>query len=79
MREFNAELPTVLYKNGIDLVAATLEVGDYILSEKVCVERKALDDLTQSLNSGRVFKQIEQVCNQVIFVKIKKKRNACRC
>jgi ERCC4-type nuclease len=61
MREFNSELPTVLYKRGIDLVAATLEVGDYVLSPNVCVERKALDDLTQSLNSGRVFKQVEQV------------------
>uniref|UniRef100_A0A914CEA7 DNA repair endonuclease XPF n=1 Tax=Acrobeloides nanus TaxID=290746 RepID=A0A914CEA7_9BILA len=61
MREFNSELPTVLYKRGIDLVAATLEVGDYVLSPNVCVERKALDDLTQSLNSGRVFKQVEQM------------------
>lgn len=61
MREFNAELPTVLYKNGIDLIAATLEVGDYILSPNFCIERKALDDLAQSLNNGRVFKQIEQV------------------
>lgn len=60
LREFNSELPTILYKRGIDLVAATLEVGDYILSPKCCVERKALDDLTQSLNSGRVFKQVEQ-------------------
>uniref|UniRef100_A0AC34Q008 ERCC4 domain-containing protein n=1 Tax=Panagrolaimus sp. JU765 TaxID=591449 RepID=A0AC34Q008_9BILA len=61
MREFNAELPTVLYKNGIDLIAATLEVGDYILSPNFCIERKALDDLAQSLNNGRIFKQIEQM------------------
>lgn len=26
MREFNSELPTVLYKKGYDVVAATLEV-----------------------------------------------------
>ncbi|KAE9547037.1 hypothetical protein FO519_009751, partial [Halicephalobus sp. NKZ332] len=61
MREFNAELPTILYKHGMDLITVTLEVGDYILSPDVCVERKALDDLTQSLNSGRIFKQIEQM------------------
>lgn len=61
LRDFNSELPTILYKRGIDLIAATLEVGDYVLSPNVCVERKALDDLTQSLNSGRVFKQVEQV------------------
>lgn len=37
------------------------QIGDYILSPDIAVERKALDDLTQSLQSGRVFKQIEQV------------------
>lgn len=63
MREFKSELPTVLYKRGIDLVPATIEVGDYILSPNVAIERKALDDLTQSLHSGRVFKQIEQVAD----------------
>uniref|UniRef100_A0A915DY22 DNA repair endonuclease XPF n=1 Tax=Ditylenchus dipsaci TaxID=166011 RepID=A0A915DY22_9BILA len=61
MREFNSELPTVLYCRGIDLQAATLEVGDYILSNEICVERKALDDLSQSLHNGRVFKQVEQM------------------
>lgn len=39
----------------------TAQVGDYILTPDVCVERKALDDLTQSLQSGRIFKQTEQV------------------
>ncbi|VDN03180.1 unnamed protein product [Thelazia callipaeda] len=61
MREFNSQLPTVLYKRGIDLIPATIEVGDYILSPNIAVERKALDDLTQSLHSGRIFKQIEQM------------------
>lgn len=61
MREFNSELPTVLYRLGIDLHPTTLEVGDYILSPTICVERKAIDDLAQSLNNGRVFKQIEQM------------------
>ncbi|CAI5441796.1 unnamed protein product [Caenorhabditis angaria] len=61
MREFNSELPTILYKKGYDVIAATLEIGDYILSTDIALERKALDDLTQSLQSGRVFKQIEQM------------------
>ena len=61
MREFMSELPTVVYKRGIDLQPVTLEVGDYVLSPTVAVERKALDDLSQSLTSGRAFKQIEQV------------------
>uniref|UniRef100_A0A1I7T168 DNA repair endonuclease XPF n=1 Tax=Caenorhabditis tropicalis TaxID=1561998 RepID=A0A1I7T168_9PELO len=61
MREFNSELPTVLYTKGYDVVATTIEIGDYILSPDIAIERKALDDLTQSLQSGRVFKQIEQM------------------
>ncbi|ULU05715.1 hypothetical protein L3Y34_017981 [Caenorhabditis briggsae] len=61
MREFNSELPTVLYTKGYDVVATTIEIGDYILSPNIAIERKALDDLTQSLQSGRVFKQIEQM------------------
>ncbi|CAJ0577785.1 unnamed protein product, partial [Mesorhabditis spiculigera] len=61
MREFNSELPTILYKKGYDAIAATLEVGDYVLSPGITIERKALDDLTQSLQSGRVFKQTEQM------------------
>ncbi|KAK0401860.1 hypothetical protein QR680_016013 [Steinernema hermaphroditum] len=61
MREFNSELPTVLYQKGIDVVPSTIEVGDYILSDEIAVERKALDDLTQSLHSGRIFKQIQEM------------------
>uniref|UniRef100_A0A914HCD1 DNA repair endonuclease XPF n=1 Tax=Globodera rostochiensis TaxID=31243 RepID=A0A914HCD1_GLORO len=61
MREFNSELPITLYRRGIDLHAATLEVGDYVLSPQICVERKSLDDLAQSLMNGRLFKQVEQM------------------
>lgn len=31
MREFNSELPTILYKKGYDVVAATLEVFTFKL------------------------------------------------
>ncbi|VDK18140.1 unnamed protein product [Anisakis simplex] len=61
MREFNSELPTVVYKRGTDVIAATLEVADYVLSPQIAVERKSLDDLAQSLCNGRVFKQIDQM------------------
>lgn len=35
------------------------QVGDYILSPEVCVERKSLADLRQSFASGRLFHQAE--------------------
>ena len=31
-----------------------LQVGDYILTPDVCVERKSVSDLIGSLNSGRL-------------------------
>lgn len=36
----------------------TLEVGDYIVTPEICVERKSVSDLIQSLNSGRLYNQM---------------------
>ena len=33
------------------------QVGDYVLSPELCVERKSLPDLRQSLASGRLYHQ----------------------
>ena len=41
----------------------TIPVGDYILSRDVCVERKAVVDLIQSLNSGRLYQQAQNMCH----------------
>ena len=57
MREFNSELPANLYKRGIDIEPVTIDVGDYILTPDICVERKSLSDLIGSLNSGRLYSQ----------------------
>ncbi|NP_001296586.1 DNA repair endonuclease XPF-like [Hydra vulgaris] len=57
MREFRSELPSLIYKRGIDIVPVTLEVGDYILSPEMCVERKSITDLIGSLNNGRLYSQ----------------------
>ena len=35
------------------------QVGDYILSPEVCIERKAIPDLISSLSSGRLYTQAE--------------------
>eukprot|EP00891_Asterochloris_glomerata_P002772 jgi/Astpho2/2772/gw1.00050.23.1_t len=59
MREFMSHLPAVLHQQGLEIVPVTLEVADYILSPGMCVERKAVPDLRQSLNSGRLFSQAE--------------------
>jgi DNA excision repair protein ERCC-4 len=54
IREMGAVLPSLIDYNGIKVVPATLTVGDYILSPKMCVERKALPDLEASFINGRL-------------------------
>ena len=62
-REFGSSLPYELHKAGFRLVLGTLTVGDYVLTKEVCVERKnsGSDDIWQSLNSGRLLKQLHKM------------------
>lgn len=57
MREFRSELPSLLHRRGLDIEPVTLEVGDYILTPDICVERKSVSDLIGSLQSGRLYTQ----------------------
>ncbi|XP_003802775.1 DNA repair endonuclease XPF [Otolemur garnettii] len=57
MREFRSELPSLIHRRGIDIEPVTLEVGDYILTPEMCVERKSISDLIGSLNNGRLYNQ----------------------
>lgn len=59
MREFRARVAMRLYKLGMKVVPLTLEVGDYILSPDMCVERKSVPDLFGSFASGRLYTQCE--------------------
>jgi DNA excision repair protein ERCC-4 len=54
VREFRSSLPSLLHKRGMDIEAITLEVGDYILTPDICVERKSISDLIGSFASGRL-------------------------
>lgn len=42
VREFRAALPSILHQGGMRLAPATLIVGDFVLSNVHCVERKSL-------------------------------------
>ncbi|KAL1830504.1 hypothetical protein ACET3Z_000155 [Daucus carota] len=61
MREFMSNLPNVLHQKGMRIIPVTLEVGDYILSPLICVERKSIHDLFGSFASGRLFHQAEMM------------------
>jgi len=55
-REFSCLTPIFLAEKGFWIVPMQLTVGDYVLSDQICVERKAVytGDLFQSFMSGRL-------------------------
>lgn len=59
LREFNAILLNVLDLAGFELDPRTLQVGDYILSPDLCIERKSIPDLISSFNDGRLLHQCQ--------------------
>mmetsp|Transcript_22331 Transcript_22331/g.54087 ORF Transcript_22331/g.54087 Transcript_22331/m.54087 type:complete len:1112 (+) Transcript_22331:42-3377(+) len=59
VREFRSALPSVLHQGGMRLAPASLTVGDFVLSNVHCVERKSISDLYGSFNSGRLYDQAE--------------------
>eukprot|EP01088_Endostelium_zonatum_P004621 TRINITY_DN15930_c0_g1_i1.p1 TRINITY_DN15930_c0_g1~~TRINITY_DN15930_c0_g1_i1.p1 ORF type:complete len:308 (-),score=98.87 TRINITY_DN15930_c0_g1_i1:5-928(-) len=60
-REFRSSLPSLLHKQGFEVVPCHLEIGDYILSPNICIERKSVTtaDLFSSFKSGRLYSQVE--------------------
>jgi DNA excision repair protein ERCC-4 len=63
-REFmGAPLPNMLHLRGpFEIIPLMLEVGDYILTPHICVERKSYSDLVQSLQEGRLYTQMTAMC-----------------
>lgn len=61
VREFRSALPSMLHREAMVVQPVTLEIGDYILTPEICVERKSISDLFGSLNSGRLFNQAENM------------------
>ncbi|KAG8933581.1 hypothetical protein FRC02_011596 [Tulasnella sp. 418] len=59
MREFRSSLPNLIDKARMQVIPATLTVGDYVLTPNICVERKSVPDLIQSFISGRLYTQCE--------------------
>jgi len=57
-RERNSGVMSVLQTDGrCDLKIQRISVGDYLIDERVLVERKTLPDLVASIKDGRLFRQ----------------------
>lgn len=61
-RELRSTLPMLLHKANVNIIPLTIEVGDFILSKRIGVERKSVPDLHSSFGSGRLFNQAEALC-----------------
>lgn len=55
-REFSCLTPIYLHEKGFWLIPMVLTVGDYVLSDDICIERKSVltGDLFESFKSGRL-------------------------
>lgn len=56
-RELGAIVTRELAKLGVLVRSQTLEVGDFVLSDRVVVERKDVEDFASSIIDGRLFQQ----------------------
>ena len=57
-REYRSNVVKNLAVKGIYVEAGQLDVGDYVLSSRIGVERKNVDDFLESLIGGKFFRQI---------------------
>ncbi|MCK5547526.1 MAG: hypothetical protein KAI64_00820, partial [Thermoplasmata archaeon] len=71
-RELGSKVVKELYKEGLLVKTERLDVADYILSERVAVERKEVGDFIRSIIDGRLFQQVvrmkkEYLCPIIII------------
>ena len=50
---------SLLHGRHLTVMPCMLTVGDYVLTPDICVERKSISDLVDSLASGRLYNQCE--------------------
>ncbi len=64
-RENKSGIPTMLEESTETTVTySKLSVGDYLINEEICVERKTAEDFVQSILDTRLFKQCANLKKQ---------------
>jgi Fanconi anemia group M protein len=58
LRERASGIPRALSEKGLEVRMQRLEVGDYLLTPKIAVERKTMADFVQSIFDKRLFGQV---------------------
>ncbi len=62
-REYRSNVAKNLTSKDVNIVPQQLDVGDYIISSRIGIERKYVDDFLDSLIKGNLFKQISKLRN----------------
>jgi len=62
-REIASNVTRHLKQHDAEIREIQLKVGDYIVSERVAIERKSVPDFLQSIIDQRLFKQMEQLAD----------------
>ncbi|MCW6160105.1 MAG: helix-hairpin-helix domain-containing protein [Candidatus Micrarchaeales archaeon] len=60
-RERNEKLIGSLETRGVSINVQTIPVGDYVISDRICIERKTISDFESSIMSGRLFDQLKRM------------------
>lgn len=62
-RESNSPVVDELAKLGAKIIISQLNIGDYVLSERICVERKTINDFASSIIDSRLFQQAKSMAD----------------
>jgi Fanconi anemia group M protein len=62
-REYRSNVIRFLSRKDIEIESQQLDVGDYVLSSRIGVERKEVDDFLSSLIEGKLFFQMRKLRN----------------
>ena len=56
-RELKSGVVKALFENDVRIIPEQLGVGDFVISDKICCERKSVQDFVNSILDNRLFKQ----------------------
>jgi DNA excision repair protein ERCC-4 len=60
-RERNSKVPQFLMEKGVTVIFKFLDVGDYVVSDRIGIERKTAIDFAKSIVDGRLFDQASRL------------------
>lgn len=57
-QEMKSKIPEILIEKGMNVIMENLKIGDYLCSDRVCIERKVAEDFVASIKTKRLFRQM---------------------